>query len=147
VINGTASEYRQVREAYDEAFRRWSDAVRSGDGDGSVVAEYRQRRDALAEAILASERNRVHRAAVERIAYSLWDKAGRPAGTSESDWYRAEAIFNNLVRQSGLDSCAELSKYSRRQDVLSATAGSLLEAAGYGRNGGGRGARVFACAS
>jgi len=96
---GFASDYQRAREMYDEAARRWASAVLSGDG---ACAEqiYRQHRDALARVILQSYVG-PQSAAVERLAHSLWQRAGRPRGTAESDWYRAEAFFSSLRVPSG----------------------------------------------
>jgi hypothetical protein len=30
---------------------------------------------------------------IEQLAYSLWEQSGRPEGTADSDWYRAEALL------------------------------------------------------
>jgi hypothetical protein len=31
------------------------------------------------------------RAQVEKLAYQLWEERGRPSGSPEEDWFRAEA--------------------------------------------------------
>ncbi len=36
---------------------------------------------------------KIERLRVERLAYSLWEERGRPAGTSTEDWYRAEQML------------------------------------------------------
>src|ERR1700737_4411463 len=40
---------------------------------------------------------RDHRADIQAIAELLWERAGRPAGTAEEDWRRAEAIVKSAV--------------------------------------------------
>jgi hypothetical protein len=32
---------------------------------------------------------------VEKLAYQLWEKQGRPLGSSEQDWFRAEASLRH----------------------------------------------------
>jgi Protein of unknown function (DUF2934) len=65
--------------------------------------EYNEARDALVRSLLpgsVKERNRVaadHRGDVQAIAELLWESAGRPTGTAEEDWRRAEAIVQRAV--------------------------------------------------
>jgi len=81
---------------------------------------YREKRDALAHFVLSRElkegdrhwrafralqewdRHRPEsgddrdlRFQVERLAYSLWEQAGRPLGNPEEHWYRAERLIRN----------------------------------------------------
>jgi hypothetical protein len=62
---------------------------------------YDEARDALvrslspAAASLAVEDD--HRADIRTIAELLWESAGRPSGTAEEDWQRAEAIVERAV--------------------------------------------------
>jgi len=66
---------------------------------------YNDARDALVRSLLpgsvAEQRqNHVspdHRADVQAIAELLWESAGRPTGTAEEDWRRAEAIVQCAV--------------------------------------------------
>jgi len=58
---------------------------------------YDQHRDALAQFLMPSSKHnlRVAECTVERvknIAELLWDSAGRPDGTADDDWRRAEEI-------------------------------------------------------
>ena len=94
MANRSATEYQSVRDIYEEAFRRWSNALRSGDNTIEAERLYRQCRDTLAGIILEPDAGRP--SAVQRLAHSLWERAGRPAGTAESDWYRAEALVSSL---------------------------------------------------
>ena len=68
---------------------------------------YDEARDALVRSLFPSvspSQNRTaantaqnHRADVKTIAELLWESAGRPIGTAEDDWQRAEAIVNRAV--------------------------------------------------
>ena len=66
---------------------------------------YNDARDTLVRSLLpgtvAEQRqNHVspdHRADVQAIAELLWESAGRPTGTAEEDWRRAEAIVQSAV--------------------------------------------------
>jgi len=70
---------------------------------------YNGARDALVNSLLPSPRktqqdaavpeHRVqdHRQDVPAIAELLWESAGRPTGTAEEDWRRAEAIVDSAV--------------------------------------------------
>lgn len=98
-MNRLAADYERVRGMYDEAFRRWSSAMRSGDDGARAERVYRRQRDALATVILHTY-DGPQSAAVERLAHTLWQRAGRPLGTAESDWYRAEAFFSSLWARS-----------------------------------------------
>jgi hypothetical protein len=91
--NGAGSDFHRAREAYDDAFHRLSVAVHEHATVADVEREYHERRDSLAELIMGADRLRQQRLIVERLAYSLWEQAGYPSGTAESDWYGAEALF------------------------------------------------------
>ena len=63
---------------------------------------YNEARDAFVRKLLpASPRpdhvRRDHRDDVQAIADLLWESAGRPTGTAEEDWHRAEAIVKCAV--------------------------------------------------
>jgi len=32
---------------------------------------------------------------IEMLAYQLWEKRGRPLGSPEQDWFRAEQVFRH----------------------------------------------------
>jgi hypothetical protein len=65
---------------------------------------YDEARDALVRSLspaaagLAVEDDR--RDDIRTIAELLWESAGRPTGTAEEDWQRAEAIVNRAVEAS-----------------------------------------------
>jgi|ERR1043166_1709794 hypothetical protein len=69
---------------------------------------YNRRRDALAQQLLrASNHNsfppfgpdspQAYAGRVRSIAELLWEVAGRPDGTAEDDWYRAEEILRRAA--------------------------------------------------
>jgi hypothetical protein len=66
---------------------------------------YNGARDALVRSLLppAVKEQRHDRAApdhrddVQALAELLWESAGRPIGTAEEDWHRAEAIVQHAV--------------------------------------------------
>jgi hypothetical protein len=96
--NGAALDFHHSREAYDDAFHRLSVAVHEHAEVTDAQREYHERRDSLAQLIMNADRLRQRRLAVERLAYSLWEQAGHPSGTAESDWYRAEALFRRIAK-------------------------------------------------
>ncbi|HLJ16583.1 MAG TPA: DUF2934 domain-containing protein [Bryobacteraceae bacterium] len=63
---------------------------------------YNQSRDALAQQLLASDAHLLPRAEpgsesestgrIKELAELLWEVSGRPSGTADHDWYRAEEI-------------------------------------------------------
>src|ERR1700733_2563553 len=65
---------------------------------------YNHARDALVNSLLPLPHNKPqnvgilsHRQDVPAIAELLWQSAGRPTGTAEEDWLRAEAIVDCAV--------------------------------------------------
>lgn len=62
---------------------------------------YGEARDALVRTLLpsapAAAPERDHSGDVRAIAELLWERAGRPTGTAEEDWRRAEAIVQTAV--------------------------------------------------
>jgi hypothetical protein len=53
---------------------------------------YNTCRDALASHLLASSTPRTYGDRVKRMAELLWEVEGRPEGTADQDWHRAEEI-------------------------------------------------------
>ena len=97
----TAEETIQLRDlvaSYRAAFRRWSSHVSRSQSRGTPAASdgsahaaqvaYRESRDSLADFLLTSRRSRVR-----RLAYQLWERAGRPGGSAEADWNHAERLI------------------------------------------------------
>jgi hypothetical protein len=64
---------------------------------------YNHARDALVRSLLpasapaAPDQRHDHVQDVQAIAELLWESAGRPTGTAEEDWRRAEAIVRRAV--------------------------------------------------
>ncbi len=62
---------------------------------------YNGARDALVRSLLPSvvpsREQTDHRQDVQAIAELLWESAGRPTGTAEDDWRRAEAIVESAI--------------------------------------------------
>jgi hypothetical protein len=63
---------------------------------------YRERRDALAQFLLSHAATGAaaclaHRAQVERLAYQLWEEAGRPSGRAEEHWHLAERLMHSAA--------------------------------------------------
>jgi hypothetical protein len=87
-------QYRRLRAAYDEAFAKWMSEVQSHP-DSALVEEakqaYRRSRDQLVEFLL-DKPGPDQRCEVKSLAYRIWDHSGRPTGTSEADWYKAEQL-------------------------------------------------------
>lgn len=65
---------------------------------------YDEARDALVQSLVPSAPALAiqddHRADIRTIAELLWESAGRPTGTAEEDWQRAEAIVERAVEAS-----------------------------------------------
>jgi hypothetical protein len=68
--------------------------------------EYNHARDALVRSLLPPsvpappDQRHDHLHDVQAIAELLWESAGRPTGTAEEDWRRAEAIVRSAVAAS-----------------------------------------------
>ena len=94
-LSSAEAEFRRLREAYDRAFHQFSLALDNGGGVADAEREYHERRDALAAFIMSAEQRHPQKRDVAQLAYRLWEQAGRPPGTAESDWYRAEALLDS----------------------------------------------------
>src|SRR5262245_12284836 len=91
--NGTHTELQRFREVYDRAFQEWCSALKLNSGVPAAEHKYHESRDALFQFLMTARPNHHQAFNVERLAYFLWERAGRPHGTAESDWYKAEAIL------------------------------------------------------
>jgi exonuclease VII small subunit len=58
---------------------------------------YNTCRDALARHLLSSPTAHTHGDRVKRMAELLWEVEGRPDGTADKDWHRAEEIVRHLT--------------------------------------------------
>lgn len=79
-------ELEKAHLAYNsarDAFVRTLLPISAPAAPGSVKAQPDQKQD--------------HNEDVQAIAELLWESAGRPTGTAEEDWRRAEAIVKNAV--------------------------------------------------
>jgi len=73
------------RELWDEYRRTWEAFTTTLDEEAR--AAHNAARDRLAEHLTSRE----HR--VRNTAKMIWEFSGRPEGTAESDWYRAEKVW------------------------------------------------------
>ena len=109
--------FTALRKAYDDAFHQLSQRVRllqslasqaTPDRRASEEAArtveqarcvYHERRDQLAQFLLSHAVKAVadRRSEVERLAYQLWENAGRPFGRAEEHWYRAEQMIHGAA--------------------------------------------------
>jgi hypothetical protein len=113
----------QALAAYREAFKNFSEKARfihemtaTRNQDRSLVDAamlelekanivYIERRNTLASFLLPSTaRDRVgapdsefYKSQVRRVAELLWEVSGRPLGTANDDWYRAEEIVRSVA--------------------------------------------------
>lgn len=105
-------EYRRAFHEFSERVRHLQSLTTDPHPDRAAIEAalvevekarvvYDERRDALAQHLLRSPRPHIVRtedsseAYAERvrdIAELLWESAGRPAGTADDDWHRAEEI-------------------------------------------------------
>ncbi len=70
---------------------------------------YNEARDAFVRSLLPAsagaqtKERQDHNEDVQAIAELLWEGAGRPTGTAEEDWHRAEAIVKCAVAATACD--------------------------------------------
>ena len=122
-VSDRRTENVEVWAAYKRAFRDFSAKARTvqqqaakpaatrNDIEAAVLAlekarvAYSNARDALAQQLLNSpprtpptppEPSPVHTAEVARL---LWESVGRPEGTADSDWHRAEEIIRAALEE------------------------------------------------
>jgi hypothetical protein len=124
-IGDESSRKAQALAAYREAFKNFSEKARfmqdmtaTRNLDRSLVdaamlelekahTVYIERRNTLAYFLLPSTgRDRVgvpapdsefYKAHVRRVAELLWEVSGRPLGTANDDWHRAEEIIRSVA--------------------------------------------------
>lgn len=117
-IGKERSRVGELRAAYDTAFREWArernllqqrfrtccnslhlqDAIRLED---AARQRYQERRNLLAAYLMevdsTSRPSHAYRVPqVERLARWFWERAGRPSGTADADWFRAERLVAYL---------------------------------------------------
>ncbi|HTB18204.1 MAG TPA: DUF2934 domain-containing protein [Bryobacteraceae bacterium] len=113
-VAGVDVEYRSAFEAFSRAAQRVQELTENPTGDRlafeAALLElekahlaYNEARDALVRSMLpASVQGQTrplqdHNQDVHAIAELLWESAGRPTGTAEEDWQRAEAIVQCAI--------------------------------------------------
>lgn len=109
------SQYRSAFEDFSRQAQRVQQLTENPTGDRSrfeaalldlekAHLAYQEARDALVRASLpaaaAVAEEDDHHADIRTIAELLWESAGRPTGTSEEDWQRAEAIVQKALQAS-----------------------------------------------
>jgi hypothetical protein len=110
-------DYRDAFEDFSRKAQRVQLLTESSTGDRQAFEAalldlekahlaYNDARDSLVRALLPSSPKRTgavsdHREDVAAIAELLWESAGRPTGTAEEDWQRAEAIVQTAVAAVG----------------------------------------------
>jgi hypothetical protein len=116
-----------VEEVYRSAFEDFSRRAQKvqlltehPDGDRKSFEEallelekahlaYNDARDALVRSLLPASvptppaQRQDHLHDVQTIAELLWESAGRPTGTADEDWRRAEAIVKSAVASTSCD--------------------------------------------
>lgn len=121
-VASVEEEYRSAFEDFSRTAQRVQSLTEYPSGDRNAFETallelekahlaYNQARDAFVRSLLpsslpasasAAEDQRLHIAAdyandVQTIAELLWEGAGRPTGTAEEDWHRAETIVKRAV--------------------------------------------------
>jgi hypothetical protein len=105
-----------LKQEYDSAFRNLAAKARrlqkvqddASFGETAVreawrevaeaTSEYQSSRNRLMEFLLPPG-TRLRKPHIEQAAYFLWENAGRPSGTAEEDWYRAQQLVAGKVAQ------------------------------------------------
>jgi phosphosulfolactate phosphohydrolase-like enzyme len=117
IVASVEVEYRSAFEDFSRKAQRVQALTEHPDGDRRAFEAallelekahlaYNDARDAFVRSLLpasaaASPNHRQdHRQDVQAIAELLWEGAGRPTGTAEDDWHRAEAIVQRAVASS-----------------------------------------------
>ena len=114
-VASVQDEYRSAFEDFSRKVQRVQFLTENPTGDRKVFETallelekahlaYNDARDALVRSLLPAAPNHQrdlavqdHRQDVAAIAELLWESAGRPTGTAEEDWRRAEAIVDCAV--------------------------------------------------
>lgn len=117
-VASVEAEYRAAFEDFSRKAQRVQSLTEHPTGDRKVFETallelekahlaYGEARDALIASMFPSQehaqRNRAsenHHSDIRTIAELLWESAGRPVGTEEEDWQRAETIVQCAVAAS-----------------------------------------------
>jgi hypothetical protein len=119
MTRGVETDYREAFENFSRKAERVQFLAREGNaGEGNnnekafetalldlerAHLAYNQARDAFLRSLLPESAqipafdNQAHASDVPTLAELLWESAGRPDGTAEEDWRRAEAIVKRAV--------------------------------------------------
>ncbi len=115
MVASVESEYRSAFEDFSRKAQRVQFLTEhpTGDRDGFETAlleleeahlAYNESRDALVDSLFPHARKNARvdgiddrRRDIQTIAELLWERAGRPTGTAEDDWRRAESIVKRAV--------------------------------------------------
>jgi hypothetical protein len=92
-----AGNYERLRAEYDAAFAELRAATQKRSAGGwqeqEAMDRYRQCREALARYLADGTGFAPDAAAVESLAYRLWEEAGRPLGCPLEHWFKAERLL------------------------------------------------------
>ena len=110
--NDAWREYRIAFQAYSQQARKVQLLTAQPNPDRAAMAAallelervrvaYNERRDALAKQLLSHtlpelDSSRAHADRIKRIATLLWELSGKPDGTADDDWHRAEEIIRQI---------------------------------------------------
>jgi hypothetical protein len=115
IVASVRNEYRSAFEDFSRKAQRVQLLTEHPTGDREEFENallelemahiaYDDARDALVQSLLPvgrtprkADRGKDHRSDVQTIAQLLWESAGRPTGTAEEDWQRAEKIVNSAL--------------------------------------------------
>jgi hypothetical protein len=93
-----AVKARRLQEAQNDASSGETLVREAAEGVEQATAEYQRCRNQLMKFLLPPG-TRVRKPHVERTAYFLWENAGRPSGTAEADWDRAQQLAARKLAQ------------------------------------------------
>ena len=106
------SDYRSAFEEFARQVRQAQALMEASNPDWQAIdaalldlekarANYNQHRDILARQLLSSSQLpdsiQTHSDRVREIAQLRWELAGKPEGTDDENWYRAEEIVRRAV--------------------------------------------------
>jgi hypothetical protein len=114
MTRGVETDYREAFESFSRKAERVQFLASQENSDGKAFETallelerahlaYNQARDAFLQSLLPESAhipafdNQEHASDVPTLAELLWESAGRPDGTAEEDWRRAEAIVKRAV--------------------------------------------------
>jgi Protein of unknown function (DUF2934) len=109
----TAREYRKAFEEYSQKARKFQLLTAQQNPDKAAIVAalvelekvrvaYNRRRDELAKQLLTHalpepDFSQAHAARIKQVAELLWEFSGKPEGTADDDWHRAEEIIRRTA--------------------------------------------------